>query len=185
MGETFGFLQKLLHTTAGIPLSCVPYDRTALSEFLSKHTNYIDCNFATLWHPLFRQSNQSDTVYQWVATGGITFLLYPGTDGCIVFGPVLTAPFSPEKTVLIPEKALQFIEALPMVENHTLHRTAQLVIGYLTKRTQPLRILPVDPPAPENLDDQPRFSSDEDIIKMRKVENRYEYSIALTEAFRQ
>ena len=102
---------------------------------------------------------------------------------CFILGPVLTAPFS--RDMRHPDSFRQFCEALPVVENHILHKTAQLVIGYLTQRTQPLRILSVEPPAPDVLDAQPLFSSDEDIIQMRQVETRYEYSIALTEAVRQ
>ncbi len=195
MGDTFLFLQKLLQTTAGIPLSRLPYQQDALSAFLKKHTHSVlDDDFAanaTLWHPLFRLSCQQDTVYQWVAPGGITFLIYPDKVGgeCIVFGPVLTAPFSRESAAQIfgdsqqQSDFSQFCEALPVVDSHKLHKTGQLVIGQLTDRTQPLRILPIDPPAPA--DTQPIFTQGEDIIQMRQVETRYEYSIALTEAVRQ
>lgn len=187
MGDTFLFLQKLLQTTAGIPLYRLPGQQDVLSAFLQKHTHSVsDEDFAAnaaLWHPLFRLPGQQDTVYQWVAPGGITFLIYPDKTGgeCIVFGPVLTAPFSGDSQH--PSDFSRFCETLPVVESHKLHKTGQLVIGQLTGRTQPLRILPIDPPVPA--DTQPSFTQGEDIIQMRQVETRYEYSIALTEAVRQ
>jgi len=130
-------------------------------------------------------SNQEDTIYEWVAIGGITFLLSPNKsqENCIVLGPVLTAPFS--RDARQPKDFWQFCEALTVVERYKLHKTAQLVIGHLTGRTQPLRILPVEPPAPETLDSHTDFPPDADIVQMRQVETRYEYSIALTEAVRQ
>lgn len=199
MEETFIFLQKLLQSATGIPLSRLPGNKNALSDFLQKQTNYAFGNIlaenATLWHQLFRPANQGDTIYQWTAPGGITFLLYMCAGHCIVFGPVRTSPFVQDEVLLqiahcgfdSRQQAdfLQYCEALPVTEHHILLKTSELIIGHLTGRTQPLRILPIYPLEPEFFHSPTNFHQGEDIIQMRQVETRYEHSAALTDAVRQ
>ena len=199
MEDTFIFLQKLLQSTTGIPLSKLPSRRTDLSEFLQKQTNYAFQNIlaenATLWHQLFRPANQGDTIYQWSAPGGITFLLYLNANDCIVFGPVRTTPFIRDEVLEqlahcaiepgLQADFLQYCEALPVTEHHILLKAGELIVGHLTGRTQPLRILPLYPPEPEFIQPSAHFHQGEDIIQMRQVETRYEHSAALTDAVRQ
>lgn len=200
--ETVIFLQRLLKDTLGIPLSRIPFTKNALPDFLQSHTDYTTGKLLqysiTHWHRLLHALLQADTIHECVGIGGITFLLYADAPSHSVWilGPVLTAPFSREKmlqtlehirmTPQAKEGMLQFFSNLPVSDEHVLHRAGDLVLGYLTGKHQPMRIAQANVPPPE--DDAlipPAFSSGEDIVQMRQVELRYEYSAALTDAIQQ
>lgn len=201
MADTFLFLQNLLKDTTGIPLSRIAYERSALLDFLRSQTNHIfDTDFlrhTSLYHQFFLVPVRQDYIYEWVAPGGITFLLHAdlAQSTCLIFGPVLTRPFSREEILdalshyrLNPHSQaniLQFCAALPVTDSYALYRTGELVTGHLTGQTELLKITEIDLPAPELPDLHTVFSPDEDIVHMRQVETRYEYSAALTDAVRQ
>ena len=184
MSETFLFLQKLLRETTGIPLNVIPYDKAALIDFLQNRTDYIFDSFflknASLWQYLFPPTVQLGTICRWQISGGITFLLYAAPEESCVFclGPVGTQTFSKEETP-------QFYSSLAEVSDHVLNRTGELVFGHLSGYTQPMQILQIDPPVLESHAFQPSFSGDTDIVHMRQIETRYEYSAALTDAVKQ
>ena len=201
MADTFLFLQNLLKDTTGIPLSRIPREQSAFLDFLCAQSNYIfDAGFlrhTSLYHQIFHTSVRQDCLYEWVAPGGITFLLHAdlAQNTCLIFGPVLTQSFSREEILdtlthyrLHPHtqaNILQFCATLPITDNYVLYRTGELVASHLTGKTEPLKITEVDLPAPELPNLHTTFSPDEDIIQMRQVETRYEYSAALTDAVRQ
>ncbi|MBR2937093.1 MAG: helix-turn-helix domain-containing protein [Oscillospiraceae bacterium] len=132
-------------------------------------------------------------MYQWLLPGGITFLLYPAGGYCL--GPVLTQPFSREETLRLLEPydlksqaktdILQFYSALPVVEIHTFQRVGALVAGHLSGRDEVLQIEHIQPPAAQPQLQRSPFSPEEDIVRMRQVEARYEHSAALTDAVSQ
>ena len=197
MSDTFLFLQKLLKNTNGIQLSRVDCASDALSGFMRNHTAYISQLFFPDGHPVWQQfdrlSRQEDCVYQWLLLGGITFLLYPAGGYCL--GPVLTQPFSREETLRLLEPydlktqaksdILQFCSALPVVEIYTFQRIGALVAGHLSGRDEVLQIEHIQPPAAQPQLQRSPFSPEEDIVRMRQVEARYEHSAALTDAVSQ
>ena len=201
MAETFLFLQDLLKETTGISLSRIAYERAAVLDFLRNRTDYIfDTAFlqsTSLWYHLFHGPIQENTIYEWISPGGITFLLYADTAAktSYILGPVLTEDLSKEEILRslthyrlnshTQSDILLLCSSLPVVESHVLYRTGELVIGHLTGSEQPMRIVQIDLPDPETLLLQPTFSPDENIVQMRQVETRYEYSAALTDAVRQ
>ena len=201
MTDTFLFLQKLLKQTTFISLSRFPYNKALLLDFLRQQTVCIFDNTylesSALQHHLFRTPAQPDTIYEWVAPGGITFLLHadPSANACYVFGPVLCKPFSGEDTLHQLSQFsrdsrqqadfLEFCQALPVVESRVLYQTADLVVGHLIGRNRPMRILQVDLPLPQTPASHSHFTQGEDIVQMRQVETRYEHSAALTDAVRQ
>lgn len=197
MGETFGFLQKLLKNTNGILLSRVDCTSAALQKFMQDHTAYISQFFFpeghSVWQQMERFSRREDCLYQWTIPGGITFLLYPAGGFCL--GPVLTQPFSREEILRLLDPyelksqaksdILQFCGTLPVVELHTFQRIGALVAGHLTGREEVLQIEYMQPPATQPQLQRSQFSPEEDIVQMRQVETRYEHSAALTDAVSQ
>ena len=189
MGDTMIFLQKLLADTIGIPFSQIPFTASALLDFLQHCTNHIFDDFfrSASWHQLLQGSAQTDTIYECIAPFGVSFLLYGNkpSETVFVLGPVLTAPFS-RATGQTDPSILQFCSNLPVVANHTFYRTGDLVFGHLTGQTQPLKI--VQPNVPLSFESHLLHSAltpGVDIIQMRQVEMRYEYSATLTDAIRQ
>lgn len=190
MEELFQFLQRLLKETTGIPLSRIIHDRTALLDTLKARTDHVfDALFReknTLWHRLMQAQTLTDTIYAWLLPGGAAFLLYPDkhADQIFILGPVLTQPMS---DTAMPEQdnIAQFYRSLPVVESRIFYRAGELVIGRLTENDQPMHITHIDLPAPDNNRAHFRFIPEEDIVQMRQVETRYEYSVALTDAVRQ
>ena len=201
MAETFLFLQKLLKDTTGIPLSRISQNRADLFDFLRKETDYIfDTYFlqnSVSLQQIFRVPIKNHTVYQWVTPGGIVFLLYavPDTDYGYALGPVLVHPYNREELLRrlsgyhissqVHHHILQFCSSLPVVAEHVLRRTGELVISHLTNNNTPMTFLQVDLPEPELVTLNSNFSPDTDIIHMRQIETRYEYSAALTDAVQQ
>ena len=201
MEKTFLFLQELLKETAGIPLSRIDRRQSALPDFLRQQTNGIfDFYFQetdSFWKKLLQLTPAENAIYQWTAPGGITVLLYADSPGEAVYalGPVLTHPFSQEYALRMLEQyslpaqkeseILTFCSRLKAVQPHILHRTADLVIGYLTGTQKSLPITAVNLPAPDWQPFRDPLLPEEDIVHMRQVETRYEYSAALTDAVRQ
>ena len=202
MKNTFIFLQELLQSTAGIPLARIPYEKAALLEFLQKQTNYIfDFLFeqeSAYWQPLLQIPSQPDTIYEFWALGGITFLVYvdSATDSIYCLGPVVTRPFSQEDILhdmeryrVSPEMrslVLQYCSTIPMVSSHILYRTGDLTIGYLTGKDKPMNIVQANVLSPVgNYLVHQEVSVGEEIAKMRQVEMRYEFSTVLTDAVKQ
>lgn len=200
--ETVIFLQRLLKETLGIPLSRISLTKTALLEFLQNHTDYTTGKLMQSsilhWYRLLQTPLQADTIHECVGVGGITFLLYAdvSSNSVWVLGPVLTHPFFREDMLQAlehypigsqaKESILHFFSNLPVTEGHILHRAGDLVFGYLTGKDRPMRIAQTDAPPPDgDTLISPAFSSGEDIVQMRQVELRYEYSAALTDAIQQ
>ena len=201
MGETFLFLQKLLKDTTGIPLNHIPFTKDKLFDFLEKCTDYTMDEFLQLninqWHQLLKAPAQPETIHECIAADRITFLIYADiqANDVWILGPVLTKPLSREDALRYLEQfpirqqtrenIVQFISKLPVVESHILYRTGDLVFGHLTGKTQPMKIAQATVPPLESPMLNPAFSPDADIVQMRQVELRYEYSAALTEAIQQ
>lgn len=201
MGDTTIFLQKLLETTAGIPFSCIPFTKEALQDFLHRTANRTFDSFltenASLWHHLHQIPPQDNTIDEYSSLGGITLLMYVNRQAQILYilGPVLTQPFNWDETLQnarqhqIPSQVAagiaQFAGSLPVVASHILYRTADLVFGYLTDKEQPMNIVQNNLlPSQKSFFMQP-VGSGGDIVQMRQVEMRYEYSAALTDAIKQ
>lgn len=194
MSDTFLFLQKLLKETAGISLSPIAGNMSSVTKFLEHRLGML---FPLFWgKDGFRLPEQRDVLHQWMLPGGVVFVLYfGGKDDGYCFGPVLTRRLSQEEIVLTfshyglhaQENAeiLAVLNQLPVVQPHILHAAAKLVVGHLTGKEQDLHINtvnapPLNPPEKEDI-----FPIGSDIVQMRQVETRYEYSAALTDAVRQ
>ena len=202
MTETIIFLRKLLECTSGISLHCIPCKKASLLTFLQECTGHI---FDTLleqdsvcWQQLLQTPMKKNAIYEYLALGGITFMVYKdhGRNSLFFLGPALTAPFSKEDALHaicqhpIPDDMkphiLHYCSTLPVIPSHSLYRAADLLVAFLTGTEQPLKIAPGQVLSP--MDTQllhASFAPGEDIVQMRKVEMRYEYSAALTDAIKQ
>ena len=201
MEKTLLFLQQLLECTSGIPLTHIPYSEEAISNFLQSSTKHTFDRFfqqkSGCWYRLLRPPMQKDALCEHIATSGITFLTYAEKDSKEVFflGPVLTKPFSRDDTLHALEKQhiprlfwneiLQFYSELPVVPSHILYRAGDLVVRHLTGIENPLTVIQTS-----IIDSEEQYllhqaiPASENIIQMRQVEMRYEYSAALTDAVR-
>ena len=166
MENTIIFLQELLQITTGIPLAAIPLEERALTEFLQNATGYaFDSEFREI-NPFWRRllAVRSNGLCECDLPGGVVFLMSPlrKKNTIVLLGPVLTAPTE--------EPA-----RLPVVKLSTLRRIGELISGFLTAKAEP---------AEAPLIHHPAFTG-EDISQMRRVEQRYEYSAALTNAVQQ
>ncbi len=202
MEKTLIFLQKMLDCTTGIQFARVAYSEPDLLHFLKRSTQHV---FDTLmkhdggfWQHLLKFPMRADTIYEFLVLGGVSFLSYADAKKEFVYflGPTLTKPFSQDETLKemrhyqIPESMVQnvldFCSSLPVVAVHTLYRTGELVMGYLTGREKPMKTAQAN--VLSAVDDyllHPAQHQGEDVVQMRKIEQRYEYSAALTEAIKQ
>ena len=202
MTDIFQFLQQLLDCTVGLSLTCIPFAKDALLALIQEKTGHIFDNLlqqnAHYWQSLLQTSPRADTIYEYFAIGGITFLVYvhSESDGLFFLGPVLTKPLSKEETVRAMQKYplsqearaqfLQYCETLPVMESHSLYRTGDLVFGRISGSTKPLRLVQANSVSLMDTfyhNDTPLGS--EHIVQMRTVETRYEYSATLTDAVKQ
>lgn len=202
MTKTIIFLRELLKCTCGISLNYIPYKKSAVLAFLQEQTghvfDYLLERDDAYWQQLMLLSTQKDTIYEFFSLDNITIMAHlDSQNNTIIFlGPVLTRPFSKENTLqalakhpISPEMTahiLHYCAALPVVESHTLYRACDLVVGYLTGKEKSFKIAQADifSSFDHYLLDHP-FAISEDIMQMRQVEMRYEYSIALTDAIKQ
>ena len=159
--NTIIFLQELLQLTAGIPLAAIPLEEKALTAFLQNATGYASNAKLRDSNPFWRQllAVRNNELCECNLSDDTVFLMSPlrTKNTIILLGPILTPP---------TENPSQL---------QRIHRIGELVIGYLSAKEEPAEAL---------LLHHPTFSG-EDISQMRRVEQRYEYSAALTDAVQQ
>lgn len=185
MEDTVTFLQELLSTTAGITLTVVPLQKSALLEYLQTSTkhffdSFLQKNF-NQWHRLLFSSAQVSTLYEINLPTGVAILMYAHIPKHRIycFGPVITQSLNAESSSPLSVN-------LPIVERHILHSTGKLVIRHLIGKQQAFKILHAETfPSAETDFLHHTLPSNENIAQMRQVELRYEYSAALTDAIQQ
>ena len=157
MENTLIFLQKLLNITTGTPLSAISFDKKALAAFMQNSTGtaYDDAN--PIWERLLRTRNNA--LCEWDSYDGVAFLLIPlrVRNMILILGPVATTS----------------------AEHHTLRQIGELIAEHLSVYDDSSAI-PADTPLIRH-----HHFTGEDIAQMRQVEQRYEYSAALTNAIQQ
>ena len=165
MENTLIFLQKLLHITTGIPLSVISFDKKALAVFLQNKTNYAFGDNKPFWERLIRTKN--NTLCQWDLSENIVLLTIPhrARNTILLLGPVVTIPAANIN--------------LPFAEYHTLRQIGELITAHLSGY-EDSHAIPADTPLIRH-----NSFTGEDIAQMRQVEQRYEYSAALTNAVQQ
>lgn len=202
MEKTLYFLQKLLKCMGDINLDVVADDRQALLTYMRRSSDNILSNIFgkddMVWQRLFQFPMRTDTIYECLAMGGVTFFVYRDTVAHKIYflGPVLTKPFSDTDATRILEQyrvpqnlrshILNYCSALPVVPIHTLYRISDLVMQQLTGKEESFKFTQIDTmSAVSTYMSSAESHLDEDIMLMRQTEKRYEFSIALTEAVKQ
>lgn len=166
MEYTLFFLQKLLNITAGIPLSAIAFDKKAFTEFLRNKTDCAHNDFDPFWEQLLRAKNNASC--ECSPAEGIVFLAIPirTKNMILILGPIAASP--KENTTL------------PFTKYQTLCQIGKLITAHLSGYGDPPAIPTVDTPLIRH-----NTLTGEDIAQMRRVEQRYEYSAALTNAVQQ
>ena len=165
MKNTLILVQKLLNFTTGIPLSTIPFDKKALADFLTKNTGYTITEVNSLWEQLL--TLKSNTLFKCNLSDDVTSLIIPlrSQNAIFLLGPVVITPAADTN--------------LPYTDRLTLHKIGEIITEYLSGYTDS-KIVPTDTLLIRHI----HFSG-EDIAQMRQVEQRYEYSTALTDAVQQ
>lgn len=165
MEATLIFLQKLLDITAGIPLAAISFSKTSMMRFLQSKTDYDLKEIHSFWERLLRAKN--DTLCECDLSNSIIMLAIPlwERNRILVLGPV-TTNHTENSTI-------------PFAEQHTFRQIGKLITQYASGNIDPSVIFTDTP-----LIHHSSFTG-EDIAQMRLVEQRYEYSAALTNAIQQ
>jgi len=202
MEKTVLFLQQLLDCTSGISFVCIPYTADEIAGFLKASTKHILDSAAqqdsALSRQLFAPVLTEDSLCEHLVLGCVSFLFYGDRQAKAVYGlgPVLTQPLSPEdirrilENYRIPKQAVspftQYCKNLPVLPGHSLYRMGELIVRHLTGQEKLLQIARETAPSyPEKLLLHQAIPVEENIIKMRQVEMRYEHSAAFTDAILQ
>ena len=168
MEQTLIFLQKLLDITIGIPLTVIPLNKPSLTEFLKNITGHtFDSVFAeshSLWQQIIATKSK---LVEYNLSDNISLLAIPikRNTSILILGPVSTA--------------LTDSSAHPYVEHNMFYRIGTLLSQYAFEYALPPIV---------STDADPIHHSSfagEDIAQMRQIEQRYEYSAALTNAVQQ
>lgn len=168
MEETLIFLQKLLNLTTGIPLTVVPLDRHSLTAFLKKVTT----------HPFDPAVTDADSLLHQIITGKSNIFEYKLSDNIFIW----IIPLRAQSRVLILGPVITVSaenSPLPFAEYNTVCRIGQLLSQFAFGQVLP-PVLSTGAPLIRHAP-----IAGEDISQMRQVEQRYEYSAALTNAVQQ
>lgn len=168
MEETLIFLQKLLNLTTGIPLTVVPLDRHSLTTFLKNATA----------HTFDPAVTDADSLLQQIITGKSNIFEYKLSDNIFIW----VIPLRSQNRVLILGPVITVStenSPLPFAEYNTVCRIGQLLSQFAFGQVLP-PVLSADAPLIRHAP-----IAGEDISQMRQVEQRYEYSAALTNAVQQ
>ncbi len=202
MKEKLTSIQQLLECTCGIHLSCIPYSRQKLIELIKQRTNhafdeFLSRNDARLQHILDFPLRQ-DAIYEILSPGGIIFFTYldKPSNLLFLFGPIMTRPFSREdvlgqmRNLAIPShmenEIMQFWAPIPVISADRVYRIVETCLRQLLGLTYPLKILQAN--TVHSVESLLRSSLSDitpEIVQMRQIEIRYEYSAALVEAIKQ
>lgn len=168
MEQTLIFLQKLLHITTGIPLTAIPFAKHSLTEFAKN----------TLGHNFGPAFTATDALWQRIKATNSNYFEYNLSESV----SLLAIPLRNRNTILILGPictALAEDSALPFAEYNTLCKIGNLLSQYAISQALP-PVISTDTSLVRH-----SFLSGEDIAQMRQVEQRYEYSAALTNAVQQ
>lgn len=184
MKDTIIFLQSLLKTAAGIPFVQIPFTKPALKTFLQSHSALTPLfqEGHSLWNRLLNLSTSNSTVCEFHLPEDILFLLHIHQEQgqLLCFGPVLTRPHIRDSHLLSNSGDL------PVIDREIFCQTAELVVQHLIGNRHLQRVVYADTsPAPDTSLISRDFVPGEDIVHIRQVEQRYEYSAALTDAVQQ
>ena len=195
MEKTFIFVQELLQTATGLSAHKIPQNEGKLVTYLQKMTHNLFDSLIENSIPRFLMlSSDADTIFEYILPGGITFLLYPHqeSESVFCFGPALTQPFSRDEMTRsvkqfrfssqVKSRYLQLGSSLPVITSHSVFRIAVLTVNQLTgnapHQLEQINIVPTN----EAYWTASSGIQGEDIVQMRQIEQRYEYSAALTDA---
>lgn len=168
MEETLIFLQKLLNLTTGISLTVVPLDKHSLVAFLKNATAYTFDPAVT----------DADSLLQQIITGKSIIFEYKLSDNIFIW----VIPLRTQNRLLIlgPVTTVSLDNsAIPFAEYNTVCKIGQLLSQFAFGQ-----VLPPVLSADASLIRHAPIAG-EDISQMRQVEQRYEYSAALTNAVQQ
>jgi len=165
MEDTLIFLQSLLKTAAGIPFTQIPCTQSALVDFLQSSASLVPepQDARDLWNRLLLLSAADNSICEFQFPGNVVLLLHihPESGQILCFGPVINRP------------------------RDVLFQTAELVVRQITGKGQLKKAVYAEfLPAPK-ADVLVGSISEEDMVHIRQVEQRYEYSAALTDAIQQ
>ena len=192
--------QQLLDCTCGLQLACVPRSREAvIALFRSRANPVFDVlmkNDDSYVHHILELPTDGDTIYEFVASGGIIFFTYSPAEEIYLFGPVLTEHrsietvrqylTSYEMNEHIQHLIVQFISSLPVIPAERVFRIVQTCLRQLFELERPLKITQAS--TFFSLENMLRSSLPHltpEISQMRQVEMRYEQGAALIEAIKQ
>ncbi len=193
MEKTFIFVRELLQSATRLSVSKIPHNEGKLVTFLQETTlNIYDALLCNSIPRFLLLPPKEDTVYEYILPGGITFLLYLHSEDIYCFGPVLTQPYSREdmtrsvKQYRFPAQTknryLQLGSSLPVIASYSIFRIACLVAEHLTgnipRHLERINITHTE----DDFWVTAGNTQGVDIVQMRQIEQRYEYSAALTDA---
>ena len=168
MEQTLIFLQKLLDITAGIPLTVIPLNKPSLTEFLKNVAGHTFDSVFVESHSLWQQIIAAKSkLVEYNLSDNISLLAIPikRNTSILILGPVSTVPTNST--------------AHPYAEHNRFYKIGTLLSQYAFEQA-----LPPVVSADAALIHHSSFTG-EDIAQMRQVEQRYEYSAALTNAVQQ
>ena len=184
MENTLIFLQSLLKTAAGIPFVQIPFTESALQAFSQSYDalSSLHQEGYSLWHRLMHLQGADRAVFEFHLPGDALLLLHISqeTEQLLCFGPVLAQP------QLRDDRFRAVGSGLPTVDREAFYNTVALVVRHLTGSSLPHRVVCADALPSSRAALMPHsFLPEEDIAHIRQVEQRYEYSAALTDAIQQ
>ena len=165
MENTLIFLQKLLKITSNIPLSSISCDKQSLRKILQDAANPDDNEIALLWQQLTTTKKHTFSACNLPNNALILMIPLRTRNTIIVLGPVVTVPTESS--------------SLPFAEYHTLYEIADLLCQHAFDFSAS-SVFSAEPSLLRH-----SFPAGGDIAQMRQVEQRYEYSAALTNAVQQ
>lgn len=193
-------MQQMLECTCGLQLACIPRTHDALLALFHERTPHLyellGAHITRFFGEILELPEQHDTVYEFSAPGSVAFFCYIKEDQLLLFGPLLTHPFSLERTIqmLQPHQfpvqmqniVLEFYTHLPVIPADKVYRIVETALRQLLRLDCALKIIQADAIfSLENMlhSSPPHMSPD--ISHMRQVEQRYEFGAALMEAIKQ
>ena len=196
MLEKLKIIQELSSIFAGVDVHLIPSTESDVRSFMrEKIFSRLGAELDGYTAVTYICTLGSEHIYEFTSLPGITFLLYACKSlGKLLFiGPVTTESFS-SSTLLaylqqqnVPQNTVeQYIGAanrLPFVPISKLYRLMDVLTRHICGISLPIPVKKVEPspywePLPMLMEESPQ----KEISHIRQVEDRYEYSSALTEA---
>ncbi|MBQ9977605.1 MAG: helix-turn-helix transcriptional regulator [Clostridia bacterium] len=182
-------IKQLVNSCVGINFSTLNLTKEGIEEFLKDETNQIALRQLLADNKLTKRPNMiSNCIYEIRYVLDICFMAYYTEENkeLYLLGPFLTKPANPQDLQIeLYGLVSKSLSTLPIISINKAYEIMSLIVEDIKEDGKALYKIMDLRETQDNNSGTPISKSNEEIVQMKQIENRYEKSAALTEAVKE